>query len=368
VTSDAPVVAIVHLARSGSFGAKARLAGLTEVFENAGATVEQVRLLEDHRLRLTDALQPGLAAVLAGTAVPEAMAWSHRSVRAHLDMLQPDLLLCMTARAYHPDLHLGPWHVVLDYVDCLSDSYRDRARIVGRKPVAVAFSALAATSRRFERHTLPAGVSSIAAGWSDATALGAQWIPITEHAAPAIAGTTPERDVLFLGKLSYPPNVEAIERLARMWPAIERRRPGTTAVLAGASPSPAIVELARRLGWSVQADFDDLETVLASARLGVVPLVHASGIQTKILAAAARGLAQVVDPVASAGFAPGFPLRLAEGDDAFVESIAALLDDEEERHRLGSAARDHVRDTYSAARWAPWARELIERAGANGHP
>ena len=34
---SAPVVAIVHLARPGSFGAKARLAGLTDVFETVGA-------------------------------------------------------------------------------------------------------------------------------------------------------------------------------------------------------------------------------------------------------------------------------------------------------------------------------------------
>jgi len=153
-----------------------------------------------------------------------------------------------------------------------------------------------------------------------------------------------------------------------MWPALEERRPGTTMLLAGASPRPAIVSLARRLGWSLHADFDDLDEVVASARLGVVPLVHASGIQTKILAAAARGLAQVVDPVASAGFAPGFPVRLADDDNAFVDAIAALLNNDDERHRLGAAARDHVTDAYSAARWAPWARELLERTGANGRP
>jgi glycosyltransferase involved in cell wall biosynthesis len=368
VTPDAPVVAIVHLARPGSFGAKARVAGLTEVFEGAGASVTQVRLLEDHRQSLSGALRPGLAAVLGGGTVPEAMSWNRRSVRAQLDSLRPDVVLCMTARAYHPALLRGRWHLVLDYVDCLSDSYRDRARIVGRRPVALAFSALAATSRRFERRTAPAGMSRIAAGWTDAKALGAEWIPITEGSAPAIADTAAEHDVLFLGKLSYPPNVEAIERLARVWPTLQRRRPGTTALLAGASPRPAIVQLANQLGWTVQADFDDVERVLASARLGVVPLVHASGIQTKILAAAARGLAQVVDPIACAGFAPGFPLQRAGDDDALVEAIARLLDDESERRQLGAAARVHVAETYSAPHWSPWARRLLEQVASNGHP
>lgn len=363
---DKPVVAIVHLARAGSFGAKARLAGLTEVFETAGAKVVQVRLLEDHRLRIVDAIQPGLSAVVGGRTVPEAMAWSRRSVHAHLSAQQPDLVLCMTARAYHPDLLRGPWHVILDYVDCLSDSYRDRATIVGRTPKALAFAALAATSRRFERRTSLESITTIAAGWSDAKTLGAEWIPITERPAPPIADTAPEHDVLFLGKLSYPPNVEAIERLAHMWPALQHRRPGTTALLAGASPSPGIVALAAQLGWALEPDFADLDAVLASARVGAIPLVHASGIQTKILAAAARGLAQVADPVAEAGFAPGFPLRLARDDGEFVEAIAALLDDDDARRALGADARSHVSSTYSAERWAPWARRTLERNGSHG--
>jgi hypothetical protein len=272
----------------------------------------------------------------------------------------------MTARAYHPDLLRGPWRVVLDYVDCLSDSYRDRATIVGRTPKAIAFATLAASARRFERRTLPGNVTAIAAGWSDAKALGAEWIPITESLAGPIADTTPQHDVLFLGKLSYPPNVEAIERLARLWPALVRRRPGTTALLAGASPSPGIVALAARLGWALEPDFVDLDAVLASVRLGAIPLVHASGIQTKILAAAARGLAQVVDPVAEAGFAPGFPLRIARDDGEFVEAIAGLLDDDDGRRALGAQARTHVSTIYNAARWAPWARRTLERDGSRG--
>jgi glycosyltransferase involved in cell wall biosynthesis len=169
--------------------------------------------------------------------------------------------------------------------------------------------------------------------------------------------------VLFFGKLSYPPNVEAIERLARMWPAIQRRRPGTTALLAGARPGRATLGLARELGWSVQPDFDDLDRVLASCRIGAIPLVHASGIQTKILAAAARGLAQVVDPVAGAGFAPGFPLRSANGDDEFVDAIIELLDDDDARRALGTASREHVQAMYSATHWVPWGRDLLEPTG-----
>ena len=72
--------------------------------------------------------------------------------------------------------------------------------------------------------------------------------------------------------------------------------------------------------------------------------------------------------VATLGFAPGFPLRVADTDDAFAESIAALLDDDHERAALGAAARGHVRDAYSAARWTKWARSVLERADAHGHP
>jgi glycosyltransferase involved in cell wall biosynthesis len=300
--------------------------------------------------------------VLTGRAVPESLAWSHRSVRATLDEIRPAVVLCATARSYHPSLRDGPWTVVLDYVDRLSDSYRDRAVIRGRSARSIGFRALSALAARFENKPVPPDMIGIAAGWGDAESLGLEWVPITRRLPEPLGGDEPTHDLVFVGKLSYEPNVEAVERLARMWPAIERRRPATTVLLAGGRPLPHILELADERGWTVEADFDDLRQIMGRARVAAVPLVHASGIQTKVLDAAMYGVPQVVSPIAMRGLAPGFPAVVADADDAFVAGLVELLDDPSRRADLGARAREHFDATYTPGRWIAWAEKTLDVA------
>ena len=366
--NERPTVAIVHLGTVGSMGGRRRVASLTAIFIAAGAVVVEVPLLVDHRLGLGDLPRLGLGSVICGRSVPESLAWSHRSTLERLHRVDADLVVCATVRAFHPALLHGPWTVVIDYVDKLSDSYLDRSRIVGRTPRSLLFRMLAATAGRFEGRPLPPGTRGIAAGWDDAQALGLDWVPITVDIPPPQRAGEPEHDILFLGKLSYPPNVEAIERLGRMWPAVQHARPGTTLLLAGAAPSAAILALAKRHGWTVMADFADLSTVAASARIATAPLQHASGIQIKVLEAAAFGLPQVIGTAVANGFGPDLPAVVIDNDHDLVVALTDLLNDPGEQARLGAAAKAHVTERYSVERWAPWATAVLqELSGQRPH-
>ena len=109
------------------------------------------------------------------------------------------------------------------------------------------------------------------------------------------------------------------------------------------------------------ADFDDLGAVMASARVATAPLLHASGIQIKVLEAASYGLPQVIGAAVAKGFGPGLPAVVVEDDDELVAALASLLDDPDEQARLGAAARAHVAEQYSVERWAPWAAGILDR-------
>jgi hypothetical protein len=354
-------VAIVHLGRAGSLGATGRVASLRSIFAGAGADVTEVPLLADHRSSLADVVTVPARALARGDLVPEALAWSPRGVRARLNALHPRVVVAVTSRAFHPTLVDGPWTVVLDLVDELSASYRDRARVVAEPHMRALFTVLSLTSARFERRAPRQPVAVISAGWGEARRLGVTWVPLVVNVPPPPAGDpAPKHDLVFFGNLAYPPNTDAVNRLGELWPEIVSRRPGTTLLVAGANPSSPQQALAAELGWTLVGNFERLSEVLGDARAAIVPLRYASGIQAKVLEAAAHGLAQVADTVALAGLAPGFPAVVAQNDDDLVAGACSLLDHTEPREQLATAARRHVQDRYAAGAWTPWAREILD--------
>jgi glycosyltransferase involved in cell wall biosynthesis len=354
-------VAIVHLGRAGGLGTHRRVESLTALFEAAGATVTNVALRAEYPARLSDAQRPGIVPLLTGRAVPETLAWSRRAALEALRDLDPEVVVCITGRAYHPELERGPWVVVLDYVDRLSDSYRDRARILGRSSRSAVYRVLAFTAARQERRP-PTGENAITAGWRDSAALGVGWVPITVETPATLEPVKPEYDIGFFGTLSYEPNIEALRRSAMIWPLVRADRPDARMLVAGATPTPEVQRLAREAGWTLLADVPDMRRTLRTARIAIAPLVHASGLQIKVLEAAAAGVAQVVDPVALGGFVPGFPAAIASDDRAFARTILSLLADPTERNALAARARTLVASDYSVDRWAPWAEYLLSQS------
>jgi hypothetical protein len=317
--------------------------------------VVEVPVAPDHRPHLD-----GVAVVARGDATPERLAWSGRRLRDALGALDPDVVVVVSTRAFDLRTMQRNATVVLDQVDNLARSYHDRAALVDGYPRRAGYRILAALHARVERRLRSSAARRVAAGWSDALTLGAEWVPnLIDPDLRPIAGATPDTDVLFFGTLRYPPNVDALERMGRLWPALQAGRPGTTALVAGSAPTPAVVELCRRHDWELIADFASLPDVAARARIAVAPLSRVAGIQNKVLDAASVGLAQVVTPEAVEGFRPGLPIEQSASDADLVEAIAGLLDDEGRRAEQVTAMQDHLRAEYAPAAWTPWAEQLL---------
>lgn len=346
-------VAIVSLGRDGAKGEVRRVASWRILFERAGADVRHIRL--DARVRPH---LDGLLPALTGNAAPERLAWSGADLQAALDDFEPSLVVVVSDRAFDPSIAGQSRSVILDFVDSLSRSYRDRADLVTGAGPRFGYRALAAAHERLERRlTQSATVRPVAAGWSDARRLGAEWVPIViDPPLTPPTGTDPDRDVLFFGTLRYPPNVDALERLARIWPKLLRARPGTTAVIAGSAPLPRVTELCARNDWELVADFDSLPAIAARARVAVAPLSRTAGIQIKVLDAAALGLPQVVTSASMAGLDPDFPLTPFDNDADFVSEIVRVLDDPIWVSDEFTKVQEHVLDVYGVDRWTEWAR------------
>ena len=331
------------------------------LLRECGATTSVQPLLRGGRWRPGVPGRAEIHALLRRQAVLETLAWDVASARRALRASRPDVAIFVTARACHPGLLGIASRDVLDFVDAISRSYLDRAKVTSNPVRKLVFRLLGWSHGGFEHQARKSRLGRVAAGRRDAQLLDATWIPIVIEAPIPVHDSDPDHDLIFFGSLGYPPNVAAIRRLARLWPALQARRPGASLLIAGATAPPEVRRLVTANGWDLQENYADVGAVCARARLAVVPLIHVAGIQTKVLEAAAAGLAQVISPMVLSGLTPDFPAVVARTDGEFVESVAHLLDDAAERRRIAEAARCHVSQRYSALAWAGAVRGLISK-------
>ena len=94
-------------------------------------------------------------------------------------------------------------------------------------------------------------------------------------------------DLLFMGNMAYPPNVESsLFLVKKILPLVRQKRPETTVLLAGATPAPEVKALAGD-GVTVTGWLDDVRDAFAESRLMLAPMLISVGLQNKILQAMA---------------------------------------------------------------------------------
>jgi glycosyltransferase involved in cell wall biosynthesis len=158
----------------------------------------------------------------------------------------------------------------------------------------------------------------------------------------ALYGIPPEHAILvYHGIYLYPPNLEAMEVMAReILPRLERLGVAVTVLAIGAHPPGRELHPHLRFTGPVES----VAPSLKGADLAVVPLQKGGGTRMKILDYFAAGLAVV----STAKGAEGIPIRsgvealIVDSHDAFAQAVADLLADPERRARLGAAARAFV--------------------------
>jgi glycosyltransferase involved in cell wall biosynthesis len=153
--------------------------------------------------------------------------------------------------------------------------------------------------------------------------------------------------VMFLGAMSWEPNVAAAEFLARdVLPALLPRVPDVRLRIVGRDPTPRVQRLAGDR-VEVTGSVPDVLAPLADAHVLAVPLLAGGGTRLKILEAFAAGLPVVSTPVGCEGIAadPDRHLVVAE-TPAFAEALARTLLAPEAAATMAAAARVLARDRY----------------------
>lgn len=149
-------------------------------------------------------------------------------------------------------------------------------------------------------------------------------------------------DLLFVGKMDYRPNVDAVLWFAdAVWPTIKAKRPSTTWAIVGQKPHTRLERLRELDGVTVTGWVESVQPYLAGAAIMLMPFRVGSGTRLKLIEAMAAGKALVSTPVGAEGYAVqhGREILLGENAEEVETAVLHLLHHPEERVRLGREAR-----------------------------
>ena len=283
-----------------------------------------------------------------------------------LEMTRHGLAAVAAARAagHHPrviyDAHNAEW-VLQDR------AWRADARRASSWVGALYSRIQTAKLRRYERGLLAAVDATVAVSDADAKALRA----VEGHGGPparievvpngvdvdAMAVSDPSAvepgACLFVGKMDFRPNVDAMTWLVReAWDRVRADAPHARLWIVGRDPSPAVRALARPgSGVEVVGGVPEVTSWLERAAVVVVPLRIGGGTRLKVLEAMSAGKAIAATTMAVEGLRMAHESEAMLGDDpaAFAACVTELLTDADLRARLGARARARAEADY---RWS----------------
>jgi len=160
-----------------------------------------------------------------------------------------------------------------------------------------------------------------------------------------------ENWIVFLGKMNYAPNVDAVIYFANeIFPLITKDRNNIEFIIVGSNPSKEVLKLHRRKNVEVTGFVEDPYEYLEKAKVIIAPLRFSAGTQYKILESMALGKTVVTNAKGVRGISgeDGKHFIIADDEEEMAKKILNLLSDETKRKEIGNNARELIKEKY---RW-----------------
>ncbi|NKQ35591.1 MAG: glycosyltransferase [Chloroflexi bacterium] len=158
-------------------------------------------------------------------------------------------------------------------------------------------------------------------------------------------------NVLALGSMHYPPNVDGIRWFVRdIFPLIQAEEPGVTLTIVGKSPPADLVHMAEQQPDSIEVTgfVPELQPYMERAALMVVPVRAGSGMRVRLLEAFARAMPTVTTTIGMEGIEAenGRHLLLADDLVTFAQETVRLLRDPALQQMLAENGRQLAVEKY----------------------
>ena len=157
--------------------------------------------------------------------------------------------------------------------------------------------------------------------------------------------------------MSYPPNIDAVNYIADQ---ILPKFPESTLLVSGATPHASLKKMVNgnpqieMTGW-----VDDIRDSYLDGKIFLAPMTIGTGMQNKLLEAMALKTPCVTTDLANnaIGASNNKHILVGNSPEEIISNIRILLESEEKRQEIASAAQSFVQDKYS---WEHTTDELIK--------
>lgn len=156
-------------------------------------------------------------------------------------------------------------------------------------------------------------------------------------------------DLLFMGNLSYPPNIDAVKFFAsEIMPLLKNQIPEIKILIAGIGAPKSIKKL-QSANVDVIENFADISDSIAISKIMIAPMKLSIGLQNKILQAMAMGIPCIVSTLSNNAIQAVNNKDLIEAntDVEFSERIIYLLNNVVKAKEIGQEGYKFVKENYS---------------------
>jgi glycosyltransferase involved in cell wall biosynthesis len=167
-------------------------------------------------------------------------------------------------------------------------------------------------------------------------------------------------DLVFVGNMSYPPNVETAEYIVHeVLPLLKKQFPDLKLLIAGAEPSKKVLALKAIAGVTIKAGLDDIRDAYGAAKVFFAPMLIGTGLQNKLLEAMAMEKPCVTSHLANRALmgTHGVNIMVGEKPEEYVKYITLLLENADLCKKIGTKGRSYVQNEFS---WAASCEVLQE--------
>lgn len=166
-----------------------------------------------------------------------------------------------------------------------------------------------------------------------------------------------------LGSMDWRPNIEAVDRLIKLFPRIRKQLPLAELHIAG-SKSNEVLNSSLPEGLTVDGFVEDAESFARKSGILVSPLCSGSGVRIKILECMSWGVPVITTSLGALGidYSDSKCILIANSDEEIVDACILLAGDNELREEIGRNARDYIRKNHNIESISSKIIEFIQRA------